>query len=54
MVLEDGRFHRLGTTTDLSIEAVMRAFGEADREAIDRFFNSLYEHLRATGAVFPT
>ena len=54
VVLEDGRFHRLGSTTDLSIEAVMRAFGQADREAIDRFFNSLYEHLRATGAVFPT
>jgi hypothetical protein len=52
VVLEDGRFHRLGSTTDLSIEAVMRAFGEADREAIDRFFNSLFEHLRATGAVF--
>jgi hypothetical protein len=52
VVLEDGRFHRLGSTTDLNIEAVMRAFGQADREAIDRFFNSLFEHLRATGAVF--
>ncbi len=52
LVLEDGRFHRLGSTTDLSIEALMRAFGDGDREAIDRFFNSLFEHLRATGAVF--
>lgn len=52
VVLEDGRFHRLGSTTDLSIEAVMRAFGEGDRQAIDRFFNSLFEHLRATSAVF--
>lgn len=52
VVLEDGRFHRLGSTTDLSIEAVMRAFGEGNRNAIDRFFNSLYEHLRATGSVF--
>jgi hypothetical protein len=52
VVLEDGRFHRLGSTTDLSIEALMRAFGEADRAAIDRFFNSLFEHLRATAAVF--
>ena len=51
-VLEDGRFHRLGSTTDLSIEALMRAFGAADRDAIDRFFGSLFEHLRATGAVF--
>jgi hypothetical protein len=52
VVLEDGRFHRLGSTTDLGIEAVMRAFGEGDRDAIDRFFNSLFEHLRATGSVF--
>lgn len=52
VVLEDGRFHRLGSTTDLSIEEVMRAFGEADRDAIDRFFNSLFEHVRATGATF--
>jgi hypothetical protein len=52
VVLEDGRFHRLGSTTDLSIEAVMRAFGDADRPGIDRFFNSLFEHLRATGTVF--
>ena len=52
VVLEDGRFHRVGSTTDLSIEAVMRAFGAGDRNAIDRFFNSLFEHLRATGAVF--
>ena len=52
VVLEDGRFHRLGSTTDLSIEALMRAFGAGDRDAIDRFFNSLFEHVRATGAVF--
>lgn len=52
IVLEDGRFHRLGSTTDLGIEALMRAFGEGDRAAIDRFFNSLFEHLRATGGVF--
>ncbi len=52
VVLEDGRFHRLGSTTDLGIEAVMRAFGTGERDAIDRFFNSLFEHLRATGAVF--
>lgn len=54
VVLEDGRFDRRGSTRDLSITALMRAFGEGDREAIDRFFNSLFEHLRATGGVFPT
>jgi hypothetical protein len=54
VVLEDGRFHRLGSTTDLGIEALMRAFGDGDQDAIDRFFNSLFEHLRATGAVFVT
>jgi hypothetical protein len=52
VVLEDGRFHRLGTTTDLGIEALMRAFGQGDQDAIDRFFSSLFEHLRATGGVF--
>jgi hypothetical protein len=52
VVLEDGRFDRRGTTTDLGIEALMRAFGEADLDAIDRFFNSLIEHLRPTGGVF--
>jgi len=52
VVLEDGRFHRLGTTTDLGITEVMRAFGNGERGAIDRFFNSLFEHLRATGGVF--
>lgn len=46
LVLPDGRFMRLGSTTDLSIEEAMTAFGKHDREAIDRFFNSLNEHLR--------
>jgi hypothetical protein len=52
LVLEDGRFMRRGATTDLGIEAVMLAFGDQDRGAIDRFFNSLMEHAKQTGAVF--
>jgi hypothetical protein len=52
LVLEDGRFTRRGNTTDLGIEEVMHAFGNQDREAIDRFFNSLFEHAKQTGSVF--
>ena len=52
LVLEDGRFTRRGTTTDLGIEALMRAFGEQDRAAIEVFFNSLMEHTKQTGAAF--
>lgn len=52
VVLEDGRFMRRGTSTDLSVEEVMRAFGEQNRVAIDRFFNSLMEHAKQSGAVF--
>jgi hypothetical protein len=52
LVLEDGRFTRRGTTTDLGIEALMRAFGEQDRPAIDVFFNSLMEHTKQTGGAF--
>ena len=54
VVLEDGRFMRRGTSTDLSVQEVMLAFGNQDREASDRFFNSLMEHARQSGAVFAT
>lgn len=50
VVLEDGRFMRLGTSTDLSIEEVMLAFGMQNRDAIDRFFNSLMEHAKQSGS----
>jgi hypothetical protein len=52
LVLEDGRFMRRGTTTDLGVEEVMRAFGNHDLMAIERFFNSLMEHAKQSGGVF--
>jgi hypothetical protein len=53
VVLEDGRFTRRGSTTDLGIAEVMQAFAKQDRQAIDRFFNSLIEHVKQTGGAFP-
>ena len=55
IVLEDHRFLRLGTTADLDISKLMRAFARARRDEIDQFFSTLFEHARARGdaAVFP-
>jgi hypothetical protein len=53
VVLEDGRLQRLGSSTDVSIEELLRAFTTHDREAIDRFFNALFEHVKQTGGAFP-
>lgn len=53
LVLEDGRFFRRGSSTDLSIQEAMEAFGRQDHEALGRFFNSLFEHVRQTGAALP-
>ena len=53
VVLEDGRFDRRGSTTDLSITEVLAAFSRHDHEAIDRFFSSLFEHLNQTGGALP-
>jgi hypothetical protein len=53
VVLEDGRLQRLGSSTDVSIEELVRAFAKHDREAIDRFFNALFEHVKQTGGAFP-
>lgn len=53
LMLEDGRFYRMGISTDLNIEKVMLAFANHDHEEIDRFFNALYEHAKQTGGVFP-
>jgi hypothetical protein len=53
LTLEDGRFYRMGVSTDLNIEKFMLAFAQHDHEEIDRFFNALYEHARHTGGVYP-
>ncbi len=52
IMLEDGRLERRGTSADASIEELMRAFSEHDREAIERFFNALMDHLKHGGGVF--
>ena len=54
LVLEDGRFFRRGSSTDLSIAETMEAVARHDHEELGRFFNSLYEHVRETGAALPT
>lgn len=53
LVLEDGRFFRRGSTADLSNEEAMLAFANQETAEIDRYFNSLFEHVRQTGGAFP-
>lgn len=53
IMLENGRLERRGSSTDASIEELMRAFSRHDRESIERFFNALIDHLKHGGGVFP-
>jgi hypothetical protein len=53
LVLEDDRFQRYGTAGDLSIERMLTAFANAEHEQIQRFFNSLFETVNATGGALP-
>lgn len=46
IVLEDGRLKRLSSSTDASIEELLRAFTRRDHEAIERYFNSLAELVK--------
>lgn len=52
IMLEDGRLERRGSSADASIEELLRAFSEHDRDAIERFFNALVDHLKHGGGVF--
>ncbi|MQA92484.1 MAG: hypothetical protein GEU90_20035 [Gemmatimonas sp.] len=53
LVLEDDRFQRYGTAGDLSIERMLAAFANAEHQQIQRFFNSLFETVNATGGALP-
>lgn len=53
LVLEDDRFQRYGTAGDLSIERMLEAFTNAEHDQIQRFFNSLFETVNATGGALP-
>ena len=53
LVLEDGRFFRRGSSTDLNIAEAMEAFARHDHDELVRFFNSLFEHVRQTGGELP-
>jgi hypothetical protein len=46
IVLEDGRLRRFGSSTDASIEELLRAFSQHDHVAIERFFSALIEHVK--------
>jgi hypothetical protein len=52
LVLEDQRFWRAGSAGNMSLEALVAAFIQHDHEAIQLFFNSLFENVSATGGVF--
>jgi hypothetical protein len=51
IMLEDGRLERRGSSADASIEELMRAFAYHDRDAIERFFNALTDHLKHGGGL---
>jgi hypothetical protein len=53
LVLEDGRFFRLASVGNMSIEALLEAFGNHDHEGVSLFFNSLFENVRATQGHLP-
>jgi hypothetical protein len=46
VVLDDGRFRRFGSSTDLGIEELLGAFSQKDHDAISRFFSALAEHVK--------
>jgi hypothetical protein len=52
IMLEDGRLERRGSTADARIEELIRAFAYHDRDAIERFFNAMVDHLKHGGGVF--
>ena len=52
-VLENDRLDRRGSSVDASIEEMIRAFAAHDRDAIQRFFNAHFDHLKQVGGVFP-
>jgi hypothetical protein len=53
LVSEDDRLLRYGTAGDLSIERLAQAFARGEHDQIQRFFNSLFETVKATGGAFP-
>lgn len=53
VVLEDGRFLRMSSVGNVSLEALTKAFVDTDHEAIERFFSGFFDYARATGATYP-
>jgi hypothetical protein len=52
-VLENDRLDRRASSVDASIEEMVRAFAAHDRDAIQRFFNAHFDHLKQVGGVLP-